>query len=221
MAFLEISELHKRFGQVDVLMNNAGMSVPTSDWRGIEDWRRTFDVNLWGILHGVQAFTAAMIAQGTPGVIVNTGSKQGITNPPGNPAYNATKAAVKSATESLQHSLRNTPDWPLVDCLGGSNLVFRRLRCTQGNYAVYAGGVDGLVIERSRFQDLTGPALTSEGTDEVLFSHAAHVAGEFAQLRHCGIARCAIAHRCQAPKLRAQDEHVHAAGDLGELGVVE
>lgn len=66
--------------------------------------------------------------------------------------------------------LRNTPDWPLVDCLGGSNLVFRRLRCTQGNYAVYAGGVDGLVIERSRFQDLTGPALTSEGTDEVLFS---------------------------------------------------
>lgn len=101
---------YARFGQVDVLMNNAGMSVPSSDWRGIEDWRRTFEVNLWGILHGVQAFTAAMIAQGTPGVIVNTGSKQGITNPPGNPAYNATKAAVKSATESLQHSLRNTPD---------------------------------------------------------------------------------------------------------------
>ncbi|MGE0860875.1 MAG: SDR family NAD(P)-dependent oxidoreductase, partial [Gammaproteobacteria bacterium] len=101
---------YARFGQVDVLMNNAGMSVATSDWRGLEDWRRTFEVNLWGILHGVQAFTAAMIAQGTPGVIVNTGSKQGITNPPGNPAYNATKAAVKSATESLQHSLRNTPD---------------------------------------------------------------------------------------------------------------
>ncbi len=101
---------YQRFGQVDVLMNNAGMSVPTSDWRGLEDWRRTFDVNLWGILNGVQAFTAAMIAQGTPGVIINTGSKQGITNPPGNPAYNATKAAVRSATESLQHSLRNTPD---------------------------------------------------------------------------------------------------------------
>ena len=49
-----------------------------------------------------------MIDQATPGLIINTGSKQGITNPPGNPAYNASKAAVKSATESLQHALRNT-----------------------------------------------------------------------------------------------------------------
>lgn len=48
-----------------------------------------------------------MIDQGTPGLVINTGSKQGITNPPGNPAYNVSKAGVKSATESLQHTLRN------------------------------------------------------------------------------------------------------------------
>ena len=102
-------QAYSDFGRVDVLMNNAGTSVPTTSWTDLEAWRRTFEVNLWGILHGVQAFTAAMIAQATPAVIVNTGSKQGITNPPGNPAYNATKAAVKSATEGLQHSLRNTP----------------------------------------------------------------------------------------------------------------
>lgn len=97
------------FGQVDVLMNNAGTSMPTASWGGIERWRELFEVNLWGILHGVEAFTQPMIDQGRRAVIVNTGSKQGITNPPGNPAYNATKAAVKSATESLQHALRNTP----------------------------------------------------------------------------------------------------------------
>jgi len=99
---------YERFGRVDVLMNNAGTSRPTTCWGGLEDWRRLFEVNLWGVVHGVQAFTESMIAQGTPAVIINTGSKQGITNPPGNPAYNATKAAVKSLTEGLQHALRNT-----------------------------------------------------------------------------------------------------------------
>ena len=44
-----------------------------------------------------------------PGLIINTGSKQGITTPPGNPAYNVSKAGVKAFTEALQHELRNTP----------------------------------------------------------------------------------------------------------------
>ena len=51
-----------------------------------------------------------MIAQGTPGIIVNTGSKQGITCPPGNTAYNVSKAGVKVVTEALAHELRNSPD---------------------------------------------------------------------------------------------------------------
>ena len=50
-----------------------------------------------------------MLAQGTPGLIVNTGSKQGITTPPGNLAYNVSKAALKTYTEGLAHELRNTP----------------------------------------------------------------------------------------------------------------
>ncbi len=99
---------YQEFGQVDVLMNNAGTSVPTSSWGELDNWRHLIDVNMWGILHGIQTFTQSMIDQGSPAIIVNTGSKQGITNPPGNPAYNASKAAVKAATESLQHDLRNT-----------------------------------------------------------------------------------------------------------------
>ena len=48
-----------------------------------------------------------MIASGRRAVIVNTGSKQGITTPPGDPAYNLSKAGVKVFTEALQHELRN------------------------------------------------------------------------------------------------------------------
>ena len=61
-------------------------------------------------IHGIQAFVPDMIAQGEPGLVINTGSKQGITTPPGDPAYNVSKAGVKALTEALQHELRNTPD---------------------------------------------------------------------------------------------------------------
>ncbi len=72
-----------------------------------ETWERILGVNLWGIIHGTQVFAPGMIARGRPGLIVNTGSKQGITTPPGNPAYNVAKAGVKAFTEALQHELRN------------------------------------------------------------------------------------------------------------------
>lgn len=50
-----------------------------------------------------------MVARGRPGLVINTGSKQGITTPPGDPAYNVSKAGVKVFTEQLQHELRDTP----------------------------------------------------------------------------------------------------------------
>jgi NAD(P)-dependent dehydrogenase (short-subunit alcohol dehydrogenase family) len=59
------------------------------------------------VVHGLHAFADLMIRQNTPCAIVNTGSKQGITNPPGNPAYNVSKAGVKAVTESLAHALRS------------------------------------------------------------------------------------------------------------------
>jgi hypothetical protein len=101
--------VYERFDEVGLLMNNAASRVGGGVWASLEDWHVAMNVNFWGVVHGVRAFVPRMIAQGTPCLVVNTGSKQGITNPPGNTVYNITKAALKTYTEGLQHELRNTP----------------------------------------------------------------------------------------------------------------
>lgn len=97
------------FGDVAVLMNNAAVAGGGHAFANPEGWARLMAVNLGGVVNGVQAFAQAMIDQGRPGVILNTGSKQGITMPPGDTAYNVSKAGVKALTEGLQHTLRETP----------------------------------------------------------------------------------------------------------------
>lgn len=97
-----------RFGGTDVLMNNAGVQPGSAIFGPFSNWERVLGVNLMGVIHGCRAFGPKMIAQGRPGLIVNTGSKQGITTPPGDPAYNVSKAGVKVFTEALEHELRNT-----------------------------------------------------------------------------------------------------------------
>lgn len=98
----------QRFGRVHVLMNNAGIGPETSIFSPQADWDSILGVNLLGVINGTRAFGAAMAKHGEPGLIINTGSKQGITTPPGNPAYNVSKAGVKVFTEALEHELRNT-----------------------------------------------------------------------------------------------------------------
>lgn len=115
------SKVYQAYGRVDVLMNNAGTSMPSHSWHSAsfnedssnhfsnyENWQAIINANLWGVINGVQTFVESMIAQSTPALIINTGSKQGITTPPGNPAYNVSKAGIKSFTEALQHDLRST-----------------------------------------------------------------------------------------------------------------
>jgi NAD(P)-dependent dehydrogenase (short-subunit alcohol dehydrogenase family) len=100
-------------GAVHFLMNNAGIGNGGGPLAPLADWERIIGVNTWGPIHGCQAFVPAMKASGQPGLIVNTGSKQGITMPPGNLAYNVSKAALKAYTEGLEHELRGEPEGKL------------------------------------------------------------------------------------------------------------
>ena len=104
------TQAYARFGEVAVLMNNAGIGPVGRALETSQAWDDVLGVNLLGVVHGTQAFGLSMVAQNTPGLIINTGSKQGITTPPGNTAYNVSKAGVKVFTESLAHELRQIPD---------------------------------------------------------------------------------------------------------------
>ena len=97
-----------RFGPVHVLMNNAGIQPGSTLLDSAGAWEKVLAVNLWGPIHGLQVFVPGMIAHGQDGLVINTGSKQGITTPPGDPAYNVAKAGVKVLTEALQHELRGS-----------------------------------------------------------------------------------------------------------------
>lgn len=98
----------ERFGGTDILMNNAGIQPGSAIFGDLGHWQAVIDVNLWGPILGSRIFAPRMIERGRAGAIINTGSKQGITTPPGDPAYNVAKSGVKTFTEALEHELRNT-----------------------------------------------------------------------------------------------------------------
>ncbi|PGH14550.1 hypothetical protein AJ80_05870 [Polytolypa hystricis UAMH7299] len=103
---------------IDFLVLNAGASFKPKTgegkkmWEDLEYFQKTFATNLRGVLNGISTFLPAITGGSPQGhrAVVITGSKQGITNPPGtNPAYNASKSAVKSIAEHLAHDLRSDP----------------------------------------------------------------------------------------------------------------
>ena len=126
VSVLELAVL-ERFGGTDILMNNAGIQPGSQMFGPLQNWQRILGVNLWGVIHGSQVFAPRMIARGRPGLIINTGSKQGITTPPGDPAYNVSKAGIKAFTEALQHELRNAGGSKISAHLLIPGFVFTRL----------------------------------------------------------------------------------------------
>jgi len=100
-------QVAREFGPIHCLMNNAGIGRRgTKPWEDLDAFNQTVSINLMGIVHGCHAFIPSMLAHGETAAIINTGSKQGITRPPGNYAYNLSKAGVLAYTESIAHALR-------------------------------------------------------------------------------------------------------------------
>jgi NAD(P)-dependent dehydrogenase (short-subunit alcohol dehydrogenase family) len=103
-----LQELYDRaqgFGDVSLVVNNAAIAKGAGPWSNLGQWRQTMEVNFWSVLAIQQLFTEYLLNKGTPAAIVNLGSKEGITTPPGNTAYNVSKAALKVLTEQLAHEL--------------------------------------------------------------------------------------------------------------------
>jgi len=131
-ALVELEVLvAERFGGTNILMNNAGIQPGSTMLDSSENWLHILGVNLGGIVYGTQIFVPRMLEQARPGLVINTGSKQGITTPPGDPAYNVSKSAVKTFTEALAHELRNTEGHQLTAHLLIPGFVFTDL--TRGN----------------------------------------------------------------------------------------
>ncbi|WP_336485906.1 SDR family NAD(P)-dependent oxidoreductase [Methylobacterium nigriterrae] len=95
-----------RGGSPALLMLNAGTESGGKLFSDLDLWHRILDTNLWGVVNGIGAFVPGMVGGGAPGAVIVTGSKQGITTPPGNTPYNVSKAGVRVVTEALAHELR-------------------------------------------------------------------------------------------------------------------
>src|SRR5271155_6103986 len=97
-----VAEAVQQSGRIDYLFNNAGIGVGGEiDAYSLDDWNDVFDVNLRGVVHGIQAVYPIMIRQHS-GHIVNTASMAGLVTSPGLGSYTATKYAVVGISKALR-----------------------------------------------------------------------------------------------------------------------
>ncbi|KAF1731748.1 Dehydrogenase/reductase SDR family member 7B [Beauveria bassiana] len=117
-----------KFRSIEFLALNAGVGGKGT-WGDGDYFRKILETNLFGVINGINTFLPVVqeASKTKRTAIVITGSKQGITNPPGNAAYNASKSAVKTLAEHLSWDLRETttsvhllvPGWTFTGMTGG------------------------------------------------------------------------------------------------------
>jgi NAD(P)-dependent dehydrogenase (short-subunit alcohol dehydrogenase family) len=95
-------------GGIHFLFLNAGIAGGGGPFTNLAGWKAVIDVNMWGVLNMLEQFMPTMLKQADESVVAATASRAGVTCPPGDTAYNVSKAAVKVIAESLQHRLRST-----------------------------------------------------------------------------------------------------------------
>jgi len=130
----------EEFGEVHLLCNNAGVTLGGGlESARHEDWQWVLGVNLFGVIHGIEAFVPRMIAQGEGGHIVNTASMAGLIASKGLGIYNTTKYAVLGLSETLAKDLRDDGIGVSVLCPMG---VSTRIRESERNRPEALGGED-------------------------------------------------------------------------------
>lgn len=95
----------REFGSVSLLVNNAAVNTGAGPWDESGLWLQHLQTNLLSAVTLQYLFVPGMLSHNAPAAVVNLGSKEGITTPPGNAAYSAGKAAIKVLTEQLAHEL--------------------------------------------------------------------------------------------------------------------
>jgi len=94
------------FGKIHVVVNNAGVSITGPIWKlTLDDWRWVYDVNVWGVVHGINVFTPILIEQAEPAHIINTASLASFNGTGEHAPYCSSKAAVLSMSQSLYSEL--------------------------------------------------------------------------------------------------------------------
>jgi len=111
--------VRERFGTCHVLCNNAGVGGGgLLHELTMRDWKWIIDVNLWGVVHGLQAFLPMLLANEDGGHVVNTASMAGLSPLPGAAPYSATKYAVVGISETMREEFRETKVGVSVLCPG-------------------------------------------------------------------------------------------------------
>ena len=157
------------FGQVDLLVNNAGAAQPGKTLEStLDDWNWIMGVNFYGVLYSLRAFVPRMIERQQPSHVVNVSSLAGVT--PGSGPYGVSKHAVVALTESLYHDLAESAPQVKVSVLCPGWVATEFSRVDQSRPERFKGEVTEVTEEqRKKWRASLAGGITIEKTAQILF----------------------------------------------------